>query len=816
MTTFSVSNLNDSGLGSLRAAITAANSDSGSPTVISFLVSGTITLTTGDLPVITNKVTIDGTSAPGHASGGAPLVELNCNGNGGLVFATGSDGSKLLGMAIGDASGNGVTLDAGSITLDGNYIGLDLTGTAAIGNGGDGIFVASTSSNNVIGLNPPTALNTAPAGVVSNVISGNAGNGISFHGSSGNTLVANRIGTDASGTAALGNGGNGIWLTGGASGNEIGGTAFIDSTTGDVNDPTGNKGTVTPVFVVPPQGNLVSGNGQNGVLIDSGSQHNTLNGNFIGTDASGNTAIGNALDGVAINSADNNSLVGCQFVNNPFVYYNVVSGNGGNGLHVTDSNDTTVQGNFFGTAANNAAVLGNALDGILVDGTSDTTIVGGVIPLGNVSAGNGQNGIEVKDSASNFITFNTFGGLFAFGGAAPNGNDGLLITSTGANNSVQTNVFSGNVNNGIEIGGNASGVVVEPNIAGLNTVGSAPLPNGNDGLLIDGTAHDIVVGGTIASVIPQNTFSGNLGYGIAMLGQSYDNQVFDARLGTNVEGTAALGNQAGGILIGDTSHGDTIGGSAGNMISGNIGNGVTLAAGTDSIQVTNNTIGFNRGGNLLPNTVAQLVVDPGSTNDTIFGNQIACFAAGTRIATRRGEVAVETLRVGTPVRCLLGNRWEKVIWIGYREIDCRRHPDPRSVHPVRIAAHAFGPGRPARDLLLSPDHAVYVNEVLIPVKYLINRRSIRQIAVKRITYYHVELPCHTVLLAEGLPAESYLDLGDRANFANADVTRLFVAFADVAGAREAKACAPFVVSGPEFEAARKLASRPQRALRHAG
>ncbi len=328
MGTFSVTNLNDSGSGSLRAAIDSANI-SGTSSVINFSVNGVITLTS-DLPTISQAVKIDATSAPTYASGGAPVVELDCNGNAGLTFAPGSDGSQLLGIAIGNASGNGVTLDAGSVTLDRNYIGLNLAG-GNFSNAGDGVYVSSISSNNQIGLNP-----TAASGVVSNVISGNVGNGISLHGSSGNTLVDNRIGTNPAGTAAIANGGNGIWLTASSNGNEIGGTAFVDTSTGAVNDPTGDKGTVAPVFVVPPLGNLVSGNNQNGILIDFNSQRNVLNGNFVGTTASGNGAIGNTLDGVAISGADNNSLIGCQFVNNPFVYYNVVSGNGNNGLHITD------------------------------------------------------------------------------------------------------------------------------------------------------------------------------------------------------------------------------------------------------------------------------------------------------------------------------------------------------------------------------------------------------------------------------------------------------------------------------------------------
>src|SRR6202020_489004 len=171
----------------------------------------------------------------------------------------------------------------------------------------------------------------------------------------------------------------------------------------------------------------------------------------------GNARLANSGNGVWIDDANDNSLVGCKFVNNPFVYYNVISGNGRNGLRVTNSNNVTVQGNFFGVGANNTAIVKNRLDGILVDGTSANTLVGGVIPLGNVSAGNGLNGIAVLGKAHGFVTFNTFGGLLAFKGAAPNGLNGLLITSTGGDNLVRTNVFSGNKKNGIELAGNDSG-----------------------------------------------------------------------------------------------------------------------------------------------------------------------------------------------------------------------------------------------------------------------------------------------------------------------------------------------------------------------
>ena len=107
-------------------------------------------------------------------------------------------------------------------------------------------------------------------------------------------------------------------------------------------------------------------------------------------------------------------------------------------------------------------------------------------------------------------------------------------------------MFSGNTANGIELGGNASGVTVDPDIAGLTTKGNAVLPNGGDGLLIDGTAHGNAIGGTLRSVIPQNTFSGNAGYGLAITGRAYRNLVLRSFIGTEMLGTSALGNQAAG------------------------------------------------------------------------------------------------------------------------------------------------------------------------------------------------------------------------------------------------------------------------------
>ena len=277
------------------------------------------------------------------------------------------------------------------------------------------------------------------------------------------------------------------------------------------------------------------------MLIDDGAGHNELNGNFVGTTARGDAALGNGASGVWIDGANHNSLVGCKFVNNPFVYYNVVSGNKQNGLRVTDASDTVVQGNFFGTGANNTAIVKNRLNGILVQGSSAGTQVGGVIPLGNVSAGNGRNGIKVTGRVSGFTTFNTFGGLLAFKGAAPNGRDGLLITATGGNNLVRTNVFSGNRGNGIEIGGDASGVTVDPDIAGLNTKGNGACPTAGTGC--GSTAPRTKRHRRLAAFgDPAGHILREHGYGVAIAGRAHGNQVFTSFIGTKILGLVALGN----------------------------------------------------------------------------------------------------------------------------------------------------------------------------------------------------------------------------------------------------------------------------------
>ncbi|MDT6962821.1 Hint domain-containing protein [Cupriavidus sp. SZY C1] len=178
-----------------------------------------------------------------------------------------------------------------------------------------------------------------------------------------------------------------------------------------------------------------------------------------------------------------------------------------------------------------------------------------------------------------------------------------------------------------------------------------------------------------------------------------------------------------------------------------------------------------------------------------------CFAAGTRLATVGGTIAVEALKEGDVVLTAAGQARE-VRWIGHSHVNCARHPRPWEVLPIRIKAHAFGDGRPARDLVVSPGHAIYVEGVLIPAGFLLNGATIVQESVQTVDYYHVELDAHDVLLAEDLPCESYLDDGNRNAFANAGQHAALHGRLDPQSWENA--CAPCVMAGPQLVEVRHM------------
>jgi hypothetical protein len=220
---------------------------------------------------------------------------------------------------------------------------------------------------------------------------------------------------------------------------------------------------------------------------------------------------------------------------------------------------------------------------------------------------------------------------------------------------------------------------------------------------------------------------------------------------------------------------------------------VTLSDGshTSTLTLTNPT--GSASGTWFVDTVSD-----GGTGTDVFLSTVVCFAAGTRILTATGERVIESLLQGDIVLTLADGELQAhpVNWVGRRRIDLTVHPRPETVAPIRIRRGAFANNMPHTDLLVSPDHAIFVDGKLICARQMVNGATILQEQdCASVDYYHVELDAHAILLAEGLPAESYLDTGNRGFFGNADEP--LILHPDLTDesdypAREAGSCEPFV------------------------
>lgn len=183
--------------------------------------------------------------------------------------------------------------------------------------------------------------------------------------------------------------------------------------------------------------------------------------------------------------------------------------------------------------------------------------------------------------------------------------------------------------------------------------------------------------------------------------------------------------------------------------------------------------------------------DRGAGTDLIL-QEAACYAEGTRIRTPLGETPIERLGPGDLV-LTAGGIARPATWIGRRCIDIARHPAAERVCPIRIAPHAFGPDVPGRVLRLSPDHAMLLEGHLIPIRLLVNGMTVAyETACRAVTYFHVELESHDILIAENLPAESYLDTGNRLMFDGPSMILHPSFLGNDQARREAKSCRPFL------------------------
>ncbi len=199
----------------------------------------------------------------------------------------------------------------------------------------------------------------------------------------------------------------------------------------------------------------------------------------------------------------------------------------------------------------------------------------------------------------------------------------------------------------------------------------------------------------------------------------------------------------------------------------------------------------------------RVVTDPGTgAASTSMVDVSVCFADGTRIATPEGERAVESLCAGDLVVTAENGTYRSrpVRWVGHRRVDLAAHPRPELAAPIRFHAGALGEGLPKRDLLVSPDHALLIDGKLVPAKLLINAMTVVQERHRpAVTYFHVELDEHAILLAEGAATESYLDTGNRGFFANSEAPLVLHPDLSTSVASVVAPCAPFARSEAEVE-----------------
>lgn len=525
-----------------------------------------------------------GTVAIGNSLGGLLVIDAPFNTIGGTTGTAGNliSGNNSIGLWL-TRSGHNV--------IQGNLIGTDKTGTLALPNGADAGLSVAASADNIIGGTVTGARN---------LISGNNGYGVLISGltSTGNQLQGNYIGSDVTGTSALGNGNNGVTVGDSAANNTIGGT-----TAG--------------------AGNVISGNKVEGILFTQGAGNNLVQGNFIGTNAAGSSAIGNVQNGVKILGSPNITIGGLAAGAR-----NVISGNGSNGVLVNSDglNPTKVQGNYIGTDATGSVALGNVAAGVALF-TANNIIGGTTLQARNVISGNGREGVYIT-AIGNYVQGNFIGTNAA--GTAALGNtldgvkmDGAPSTFVGGTEAGARNVISGNHGAGLTIfGAGASSNIMQGNFIGTDVTGTVALGNFAGGLDILGGPNN-TVGGTVSGA--GNVISGNKSEGLEIFGTSATKNIVQGNfIGTDVSGTIALANNFQGVKL-TFADDNTIGGTAagaGNLISGNNGDGIEIFTALTSTgnKVQGNFIGTNVSGkSALGNRDYGVEIQEGVSNNLIGG-----------------------------------------------------------------------------------------------------------------------------------------------------------------------------------------------------
>ena len=661
----------DVGPGSLRAAIYYATDHPGSVVKFNILTNdfgysnGVFNIhLTGHLPpLVANGMVIDGSTQPGFT--GKPLIFVDASQIIPETFTSDtvliySSGSQLKNIAFTGFDWNGLTLvyaDATNNTVAGCWFGVDATGTHAAPNAYQGILIASGASGNVIGGTNAFARN---------VISGNSQYGVFITDSNttGNIVLGNFLGTDISGSTAVPNGKSGVFIGNGASGNCIGGTSALarniisgnsesgviitSNTTANVvlgnyigTDAGGSfmvSNVLGGVFLADGAsqnfiggtnagaGNVISGNLGNGILLrGSNVVNNTIQGNLIGTDATGTNALPNTVAGVTIDTGSSSNLIGGAVAG----ARNVISGNGlpydyGVIIAGPGTSANGVEGNYLGLGADGLTAVPNYFGMVCSAGATGNRFGGIVAGARNVISGNLEEGFRLTDAdtMNNVVQGNFIGTDVTGQKALPNGFAGLTIFSGATSNLVggilsgARNVISGNDYNYGLVVGNAgtSGNLIEGNYIGLGSNGAGAVPNYYGILFSDGATGN-TLGGTVTGAA--NYISGNSFYGVFISDPGTSgNWVQGNFIGTDSNGTNGVGNgpasfYGANVELQSGASGNFIGGvapGAGNVIAFSSVKGVLLF----DASTTNNAI---RGNFIFGNT--NLGIDLGNVGVTL-------------------------------------------------------------------------------------------------------------------------------------------------------------------------------------------------------
>jgi hypothetical protein len=585
-----------------------------------------------------NKIGTDvsGTIALPNTLDGIDMIGSSGNTIGGTASGTGNVISANGRFGIQIAFNPNNANQASNNVIQGNQIGTDISGTVAIANGLDGIYLNGAANNTIGGT-------MAGAG---NIIASSGQFGIflqgfpiqsSFQAASNNVIQGNRIGSGTFG-GALGNKAGGITMFPGATGNTIGGT-------------------------VTGEGNTISGNLTGVILSGTGTTGNLIQGNFIGTDAAGTVAAAN-LDGVLLSGGASGNTIGGTVTGAG----NTISGNARFGILLQDAatSGNVILGNHIGVSLSGTAALANGANGVNLNAASGNTIGGTGNGAGNTISGNAFFGILFSGGtpSSNLVEGNVIGTNAAGTAALANGMDGIDLAGAADNTiggpGTAGNVISGNAAFGVYLtGSGATGNQVLGNLIGTNGGGNAALPNGLYGVLIAEGANSNVIGGPLAG--QGNLISGNTDFGVYLLGTGTTGNVLQGNLiGVNLAGTAGLANGVEGIEVLGGASANAIGGTAagaGNVISGNGRNGILIAqAGSNNNLVRGNFIGTDRSGTLLlGNGYQGIGLVEGAASNTVGGTVSGAantIAFNTSTGVTVGTSASDTAAVGNAI---LGN-----------------------------------------------------------------------------------------------------------------------------------------------------------------